>query len=88
MLLLLADVQFQTATRLGQSIVWGCVIVLCVGCFIFWWQVGAPFVSLCFVPFRKMDVDFFWWHSDEAPEAGAQGVVTFSMHGCGYAYCS
>jgi hypothetical protein len=22
--------------------------------------------------------------SDEAPEAGAQGVVTFSMHGCGY----
>ena len=22
--------------------------------------------------------------SDEAPEAGAQGVVTLSMHGCGY----
>ena len=50
--LLDADVQFQTATRLGQPIVWGCFIVLRVGWFIFLWRVGGrSFRFSVFCPF-------------------------------------
>ena len=83
--LVFADVQFQTATRLGQPIVWGCFIVLRVGWFIFLVAGWGTFVSLlCVFSLLGKWMWILWWHSDEAPEAGAQGVVTLSMHGCGY----
>ena len=48
----------------------------------------ARFVSLGFVSFRKMDVDSFGGTRMRLPRLVLRVLDTFSMHGCGYAYCT